>query len=72
MKDEIVTFMLDTNPVTSETLQIVCDHVESSPNAGTCFIEKVPLSFVFDQDRTSINNFLQVCNADVCSSMMEV
>ena len=57
-----MTFMLDTNPVTSETLETVCEHVESSPNAGTCFIEKVPLSFVFNQDTTSINNFLQVGN----------
>lgn len=69
MKDEIVTFMLDTNPVTSETLKTVCDHVESSPNAGTCFIEKVPLSFVFSQEKTSINNFLQV-NYDFESAIL--
>ncbi len=60
MKDEIVTFMLDSSPVTWETLKMVCDHIESSPNAGTCFIEKVPLSFVYGKETIGINNFLQV------------
>lgn len=60
MRDEIVTFMLDTSPVTSQTLKMVCDHIEFSSNATTCFIEKVPLSFVFGKEATSLNNFLQV------------
>lgn len=60
MKDEIVTFMLDSSPVTSDVLKMVCDHIESSPNASTCFIEKVPLSFVFGKQTACINNFLQV------------
>lgn len=60
MKDEIVTFMLDSSPVTSDILKMVCDHIELSSNASTCFIEKVPLSFVFGKQTTCINNFLQV------------
>ena len=69
MKDEIVTFMLDTNPFTSDTLKTVYHHVESSPNAGTCFLEKVPLSFVFNQEKTSINNFLQVRRIVILQSL---
>lgn len=60
MKDEIVTFMLDSSPVTSDILKMVCDHIESSSNASTCLIEKVPLSFVFGKQTACINNFLQV------------
>lgn len=60
IKDEIITFMLDTSPITPETLKTVCNHIESSPNAATCFIEKVPLSFVFGNEDTSLNNFLAV------------
>lgn len=60
IKDEIITFMLDTSPVTSDNLKMVCEHIEASPNAATCFIEKVPLSFVFGKEATSVNNFLKV------------
>lgn len=75
IKDEIITFMLDSSPIGFDTLKMVCDHIESSPNAATCFIEKVPLCFVFGNEPTSLNSFLEVGEIiDLCkmkSSIIE-
>ncbi|XP_054280353.1 KICSTOR complex protein SZT2-like isoform X2 [Macrosteles quadrilineatus] len=52
MRDEIAAFLLDQNPVTEATLQLVADHIISSPSRASCVYQTVPLQFVFGAEQS--------------------
>lgn len=60
MKNEIAAFLLDTNPVTEASLQLVTDHVASSVGRSSCIHQTIPLNFVFSTDQ-SLQVFFKVC-----------
>lgn len=59
MRNEIAVFLLDQNPVTEATLQLVVDHINSSPSWASCVCRTVLLQFVFGAEQ-SFAVFLQV------------
>jgi hypothetical protein len=59
MHDEIAAFLLDTFPLDKNTLAFVANHVASSRDQPSCLMERVPLHFVFEPER-SLERFLQV------------
>jgi hypothetical protein len=70
MRDEIAAFLLDTFPLDKNTLAFVADHVASSPDQPSCLMERVPLHFVFEPER-SLERFLQVRINHFCVMNLE-
>lgn len=56
----MVTSLLDMDPVTSDTLNMVINHIESSISKCSCKKDIINLNFVYGATH-SRNNFLQVC-----------
>lgn len=59
LRDEIATALLDLEPVSIETLNMVIEHVESSPYKVSCKKDIINLNFVYGASH-SRNKFLQV------------
>lgn len=59
LRDEIATALLDLEPVSIETLNMVIEHVESSTYKVSCKKDIINLNFVYGASH-SRNKFLQV------------
>lgn len=52
LKDETAAVLLDRPSPTEETLNFVSKHVEESNNRTSCYMDKVPLHFVFSSENS--------------------
>lgn len=58
LKDETAAVLLDNPSPTEENLNFVAKHVEDSNNRSSCYVDKVPLHFVFSSD-SSLPRFVE-------------
>lgn len=59
LRDEIATALLDLEPVSQETLNMVIEHVETSGSKFSCKKDVIHLNFVYGATH-SRNKFIQV------------
>lgn len=58
MQDETTAVMLDKSKPNEDTLEYVAKHVANSKNRDSCYVEKVPLHFVFSSN-SSLPRFIE-------------
>ncbi|CAL1272334.1 unnamed protein product [Larinioides sclopetarius] len=58
LQDEKVSIALNCFPITSESLDMVVDHVKSSKERPCCIIKEIPLMFVYGSEN-SLDKFTQ-------------
>ncbi|XP_011497452.1 PREDICTED: protein SZT2-like isoform X2 [Ceratosolen solmsi marchali] len=58
LRDETAAVLLDKSSPTEETLNFVAKHVANSNNRTSCYMDKVPLHFVFSSDN-SLPKFME-------------